>query len=220
MRDAGSDGEIDVGHHALMQQQEIGRHARSRRRRTRPRRACRRRAAATLVTRTDRHLRLHLAQQRQALGEIRRQHEVAADAAARAASCGAAWCRGSPRSCRRRAGSAPRAARAAARCPASTVRPSGTQALRLQHRLRRARRHHARQRPAGDRERPLLRAGGDDDAPRLDQARLAARSRRRRSRSGSRLHTVAPLTIARRSPWPRRRALRPPNSPRPGSRGR
>ena len=54
-------------------------------------------------------------------------------------------------------------------CPAITVRPSGHQGRRFQHRLRSARGHHARQRPAGNRKRPLQRAGRKDHALRLDE---------------------------------------------------
>ncbi|MGY4414955.1 hypothetical protein ACVWW4_006691 [Bradyrhizobium sp. LB7.1] len=54
-------------------------------------------------------------------------------------------------------------------CPAITVRPSGTNADDFNHRLRRARGHHTRQRPAGNRKRPLQRTGRKDHALRLDK---------------------------------------------------
>ena len=59
-------------------------------------------------------------------------------------------------------------------CPAITVRPSGHQRRRFQHGLRGARGHHARQGPAGNRKRPLQRAGREDHALRLDEGRGAA----------------------------------------------
>src|SRR5258708_36200560 len=47
------------------------------------------------------------------------------------------------------------------------------EAGRLQHRLRRARRHHARKCPTWDRERSFLRTRCNDDAARLDESRAA-----------------------------------------------
>ena len=98
--------------------------------------------------------------------------------------------------CRPRAGAAPPAATAAGPVPARTSAALGHAGPRLQQRLRGTRRHHAGQGPARDRERPLERAGREDDAPRLDQARRRRATETPSSRAESRLHTVAPLTIS------------------------
>ncbi len=114
---------------------------------------------------------LHLAQQRQTLREVRRQHEVGQVRRRAWAGCGAVSCRGWHRVCRRRAGAAPPAATDSGPAPAIMVRPPGSRPCAFSAVCAPPAVIDARQGPAGDRERPLLRAGGDDDAPCFDAGR-------------------------------------------------
>ena len=126
---------------------------------------------------------LHRAHELQPLAEIAREEKRQAGAAARARDSPCRSCRGSRSSCAPALRYCHAISHSSGPQPASTVRPAGTQARRLEQDLRRARRHHAGQRPAGDRKRPLERAGAEDHAPR---ARRAASRRRTRRRSRAR----------------------------------
>ena len=68
------------------------------------------------------------------------------------------------------------------------------------------RRHHARQRPSRNRERPLQRAGGEDHAP-APELRATPPTETPSSRSRVRLHTVAPGTYCAPLARTRARAL-------------
>ena len=214
-------GEIDVGHHALVQQQVIGRQAlaRARRRRSTTSRslARRRRRASRVTPRTTRTLRAHLAQQRQALGEVGREHEIrqmrqrAQPVAAR---------RGVEDrldACRRRCRICAASSHSSGPVPASTMRPSGTRPEALSS---------VCAAPAvitPGSVQPGI-GNGRSSAPvarmtrrACEHARACRRSRRRSRGRGRELQTVAPLTIcAPLACASVDQVVRPPSSRRPG----
>ena len=73
---------------------------------------------------------------------------------------------------------------------------AGEHALALGERLRAARGHHARERPAGEGDRAVVRAGGEHDRARPDRAAAGRRSAAAHPASGE-AHTEAPASSVR-----------------------
>ena len=165
--------------------------------RTRPRRACPcRRAASAVDAAMTGTLALHLAQQLQALRSRARAAKSGRCIAARSQFTRGVGVEDRLDLARRRAGYCAASSQSSGPQPAITVRPAGTRPDALSSVCARARRHHAGQGPARNRERPLERAGRDDHALRLDQCAPAPRSTRRSRAASDRGSTrVAPLTI-------------------------